>query len=292
MAVAFDELAGSPFGGYQDGRTTINRRVVVAWADIDTYIAELVPPSIAAGGTNVTNEGAAYPENPLYRVSSYNWSPFNGESAAITGATVNGVNTYSQALFEIVYTVPQYASGGSESPEAHELEFDPVPLLAHSFESGGQFLQTPKTNLVWNDGTTPVNEDVPVGQFVPTTQHVIDYPHVVNPNWESLEKQKGTVNNATFSLRGYAYPEGTLLYLGYSGVQEVMSDGAKAWKLQLKFEAKDMSFYSEFFKGVIAVGHNHFYDPDTKYFRLIYKKDTDENLYAKTDFTQLFAAGQ
>ena len=80
MAVEIDELPGSPIYTYSQGKAKIKRKMLLDWADVVAFTAELVPEAYAAGASLVNPGGASFlllsvgtGFNSLYRI-------FNGDS--------------------------------------------------------------------------------------------------------------------------------------------------------------------------------------------------------------------
>lgn len=326
MAVSIDELVGSPTGGFTSGgKYSIQRRVIVAWGDIAAYSQELMPPSFATGNSSSQSLGQEFPGNPTLRVMSFTWSPHFGGNVPAIAQSAGGVNFYDQALFTIDYGIPDIEDQDDEDQQ------DPVPLLSHSGQGGGQFLLIPGETLQWEDlggsNLAPVSSDAKPGVFVGTTGHSVTWPRVPRPPWDNLENLKGMVNRTAFTLRGYAYPPETLLYLNYSFSRDVMSDGNRAWKITLNFESKQVRAEDEYevnaetgervlMAGEDGIGgHNHFwrkglqYDPTEKryvyppgFYRIekrVVRPDniSDEaylemkRIYKTEDFNKLFRSG-
>jgi len=215
MAVDYVEMAGSPTFSYQNGEYSIHREVHIAWSDATAYSLELAPASTPT----IQKLGAPFPGNTLFRVTGFNITPFQGEASNVTGNT-NDVNDYEFALVTIDYGVTN------------------ADFLTHNLSSAGQFItRMPGSGLKWKDGSK-TSANVSAGQFLPSTQHSLSWPRVLRPNWDALEGLKGTVNNAPFSLRGFAYPAETVLYMGYDCSQVVMADGTKPWSFGLKFSVQ------------------------------------------------------
>lgn len=231
MAVAVSEFEGYPQYSFDNGEFVITRKVSLAWSDVDAYAQELWPVSALVQ----PKSGAAYPANTRFRVSSFSIVPHpDNRVVGVSG----GVNQYDLAVAEISYTVPKY-----ETEESYQgTSYDPKPLLSHSFDSGGITIGMVNTGLKWDcDDDRMLDDNAKFYLFQPNTDHQITWQNVVNPNWEALETRKGFVNDSPFTLRGFPYPTDCLLYLGYSGSEDVMTDGTRSWSLTLKFSSKVVS---------------------------------------------------
>lgn len=291
MPVTATDISGSPTGGY-DNRGLYARRIVrVDWDDIDAFAAELMPASISYGGGIIQYPGGSFSTgNPNLRVSSFTWKPEHGPQSQITNPGSCGTGaapTYEYALFEIEYRYPQSPQDNS----AATTRGDPVPFLEHRVTSGGQLItleqDSSATNLwVWESGQN-VPDDVPINVFIGTTQHSVTWPRVPAPNWPNLEQFKGTVNDAAFSLRGYSYPEESLLYLNYDMTEIVMTNGSVAYNLTLHFEGKLVRLTDDTYGG-----HNHFWNKEENNWERIHKfAATTKGPYRTNNFNNLFISG-
>mgnify|MGYP000446911663 CR=1 FL=1 len=297
MAVTTCEMAGSPSGGYDGNNLQRKRKVRVAWSDIVSYEQELMPTSSVTGNQNTSGISASYPGFSGLRVTGFSWAPLAGDNSKTDEEDTYGVMKYEYAVFDITYGVPK-GDTGSENPEnQNPPDYDPVQLLTHSFESGGEVLTLPNTKLKWADVSPDrlLSEEAKPGIFVPTTQHSLTWPKVKRPNWTALLGYAGTINDAPFTLRGYLYPAGTLLYLGFSGEQEVMSDGVRAWKLGLKFAVKYITSNLPLPRigqdQVTEVGWNYFVDEVTSRWQRVVGVDSGNPVYGANSFLDLFVAG-
>ncbi|MGH8119373.1 MAG: hypothetical protein ACRESK_02030, partial [Gammaproteobacteria bacterium] len=220
--------------------------------------------------------------------------PFH-QDAVNQGVDAFGIPKHAFYQGDLEYIVP--FSGGS-LPENQDFNIDPVELLQHQIDSGGEVIQLKKTKMTFQQGmnfNVYLNDEVPFSIFVPTTQHIVTWNLVPLPNWHYLETLKGKVNNAPFILRGFAYPWETLLYLGYAAAQTVMSDGARAWQLGLKFSVKMVEAEDDKYDwGHPYGGHNHFYveEGTPPGFYRIKADDPDETPpYKPDDLSPLFQSG-
>ena len=230
MAVTIDELAGSPRGKGDADNHSVVRDVVIDWADINTYIAQIVPSSYTAGENSVNQLGEALYAGSPYRVASYNWTPFFDDNAdTATGADANGIQSYGKAKFTITYTIAN---------TVEDEDGDPVKLLSHNITGGGQFLQAGTSGLFWDDTATALPEGADPGVFVGASQHSVGRVKILAPPWFYLDLLSGSVNDRPFRLRGYWYYTETVLYTGYSATREVLSDGQRAWDYTLHFDIR------------------------------------------------------
>lgn len=234
MAVAFDELAGSPSFKFDGGKLTINRSVLIDWSNITAYMEELYPAATQIGNVNVNKGGAAFPGNTRFRISSFSVDPFHQDEAGAVGLDEFGVLKHEFAVVKMAYNVPL----GSLPATSQQANFDPKEMLQHHITSGGQFLELPDSGYVWAFDDKPVPTKTLRGVFIPTSEHQITDKFVLAPYWTKLEGLKGTVNASAFTLRGFSYPKESLLYLGYDATQTVMTDGEQAWTLVYKFSVK------------------------------------------------------
>lgn len=232
MPVSFDEAEDSPFGSYQNGQYTINRHGWTSWSDVAAFAAELMPPTLAFGGNNQQQMGAALPGNSYFRVTNFSHKPFG----QLTGSDSNGLAQYNKAEWSIQYQTPPFTDNQSK-------ENDPVGFLTHRWGGGGEFLTLPSLTVSWDSAYPPGSIQTRVlnanaGIFIPTIEHSISWDRVFNPPFAVIRNSIGKVNNANFQMRtGICTPE-TLLFTGPELEQQIMSNGARAWKVTYKFSER------------------------------------------------------
>lgn len=304
MTVDFDEIQGSPKFDYGPDGWTAVREGYTAWTDIDTFIAELLAPTITAGQTPIQGAPKSFPTNTNLRVANIHIEP---ELTSQTGPNANEdfetLISYQRAKWTIRYETQRGSFPNNEN-EALE-EGDPVPFLSHRWSAGGEFLTLNNSGLEWSTDSGAVSEDVNAGLLIPTIEHQITWERVVRPPFNGIRATLGKVNEARGSFAtGTIYKE-TLLFVGAELERQVMSDGKRAWKVAYRFseravEATDTGSDSiqAIVSGAVETttigGWNHFYrqlDGKTGFYRLAKKLEgdvTDAFIYPLANFAALF----
>ena len=252
----FDESLGSPKFDFGRSSATAKRTGIINWSNIDALIDELFPP----GGLLP----AAYPTNDLLRVDKVQIEPISDEQKTLTSATndIATVNTYDLAKVTIDYAT---GSGGNveEPVPGGEPNPDPTSLLTHRWSIGGEFITIPSLGFEWKTDSTAVDRDIDMGILIPTIEHQVTWPRVINPPFTALRNTVGRVNSneGSFST-GLFIPE-TLLFLGAELQREVLSTGALAWEVSYRFSERRVDAADEGVTGHPDYGGwNHFYRSD------------------------------
>jgi hypothetical protein len=321
MAVTTDELAGYPRGTFTESGYTIERRVKIAWGDIDALAQELLPSTVVIGSQVVVSPPAEFPGNPLFHMSSFAWQPLASEQDSTADTDANGLLSPEYAQVTIIYKPMRMETSASGT--------DPVPLLKHDGRSSGQFTTMPTTGWKIQNAfgdTSPtllasslsLPDDIPVGHYVSTGSHSILWNRVVQPPWQALEERKSVVNESPFMLRGYLYPVEAILFCGYDFSRSIQSDGGTdGWDITLHFETRivpsaDHMGPDGYDANLDTGGWNHVYignaiDEDSSevaagYYRLIngsatpltgeiYDDGSRNSIYHTYDFHNFFEAG-
>lgn len=288
------DLPGSPKFHYTtNGGITATRVVQCPWVSWRDYATELAPLTIVIGTEVVQKPGATLPHLPSLRVTAFDMEPYYGERDAITTeeddlSQEDEPFAYKFAKFTISYGAPT-APQSVEDAEG----IDPVPFLEHRLTSGGQLLDVAAdSQWKWNATGSLVDADAQkLSVMVATTQHSVFWPRVIQPNFPNLENFKGHVNNAAFTLRGYEYPAGTLMYLNYDLGETVLTDGSTAYNITLNFEGKRV--HNQNVSGSFDEygGHNHYWNKDFgAWDKVVGADNAARSPFPTEDFLKLFEA--
>lgn len=313
MTVAFDEIQESPKFAYGPDGWSAVRRGYTAWSEIDTFIAELLAPSIDAGGVPLQGAPKSFPTNVNLRVANIEIEPEPTRSPGPDDSEdFETLISYQRAKWTIRYDTQRGSMPNTEN-EALE-EGDPVPFLSHRWSAGGEFLTLPNTGLEWAD-EGEVSEDVNAGILIPTIEHQVTWERVPRPPFDNIKATLGAVNSTRGRFAtGVIYIE-TMLFVGAELERQVMSDGVRAWKVTYRFservvradsppESTDASDQIVTTVGGVPSakrigGWNHFWrnDEDNPGFYRLRKKVganvTEEQsfIFTKADFSGLFITG-
>lgn len=321
MPVDVCELPGSPVIRYSGsgGVFAAERRLKVAWTDIDAFVAELLPISTTTGSQVSQVLGAEFPYITGLYVDDFEIAPFYANKDRITNSVVPV--EYADALFTVKYSAPPFFAEGGTFPQP--VETDPVTFLEHKTTSGGQLLSLEASAGYWkyihrstvDTDPSPTAEEyleivhasVPEGTSLPvlvtTSQHSVHWPRVPRPNWPNLNNYKGHVNESVFYLGGYPYQPETLMYLNYDREDKVMSNRFPVHDLTLHFEGKEVRNPDPTINDENGVpirvdelgGHNHYWNKAVgawmKVATGVSGGVATKSPFPKADFNLLFQAG-
>lgn len=300
--VAFNEISGSPKRIHTSVNAEAVRFGIIAWADIDALIAQVLPSTINAGIVVEQGAGIAFPGVGFLRADSMEFVPHFDEDDPQTGPDTNQdfdtLPTYLNALATINYTTQRFAT--------EEQEEDPVLFLTHRWSIGGEFLGIGGESVLW-DLDNEQAADVEPAVFVPTIEHEITWTHVENPPFSIIRDRIGKVNDAALTFKTGTITTETLAFVGAELQRQVLSDGVRAWEVTYRFserrvvsldEDADLSGPSP---GV--GGWNHFWRSfDTAdsnvsgFYRVVLnnaesKSNTINSIYKHASFDELFQPG-
>ena len=242
--VNFDEEDGSPYFNISQNGIEVVQVGYTNWSDINAMYNYLMQPTLVFGTLFGVFAGAGFPDNTNMRVYKADVKPFG----TITGADAAGVNIYNKGKWTIYYHTPPY------NPQKQQ---DPVAMLQHDWDVGGEFIVPKGLKLKWNSDSVPVQGDSRGSIFIPTTEMSITWPRLVSPPFAAIRSVSGYVNNASMTFdTGTATPE-TLLFLGAKVGRDFLSDGSLAWKFSYKFSERRVPAADASSFGSSIGGWNH-----------------------------------
>lgn len=326
MAIAVDVQAGSPYGNINAEQGTITVVGKVAWSDLGNKLNELFPSSTAAGvGAN--------PVDPLfgiYRCQSCEFRPIGAEPVVNQGGTPSASafdSDFIMPLYEYAWLTITYSSLQVEFPNVSADTPDTpngsteVPGITHQLSSGGEVITLANDSLWWSDDTSAKGTNITASKIVTTIEHNITWRRVLNPPWQDMRELVGKVNDDDLGpfQTGTMFEE-TLLYLGFTAVPDIMSDGTRVWEIGYRFSERRVDELTRLTRsGAIVAdgvdgheqefgGWNHFYkqeeaeDPNgvntkTSGFRRLHSAEpngtplaynAETAIFRKADLTALF----
>ncbi len=254
MAVAFEELEGSPRFEIRDDETLAVRTFRVSWNDWPQFAQQLVGRYEVRGGQYYFVPPLRLPGFAHLLVSELEVEPF--EPSCPDGAAVR----------TLVSGMNRYPGGGAKVTAIYRTRFDEdnagrskmpkVPLgtyLTFRADLAAEYLSTPGRTWRWNapPDFPAVAPDVQPGRLLPQSLFHLTWHRVALPPWDAMRGLRGTVNDAEF----LGSPPGTVLFLG-AKVRRVFQFLAAGgfWRVEYTFQenVKELSDGSK-------VGWNHFY---------------------------------
>lgn len=272
MAVWYEELEGSPTINMDRRGGSAQRKVRIAWGDIDAFFQELFPDPFF-GYT-----GAFFPGYPWLVVDSVAVEPFDPNNP--TGQN-EAINTFpAGARVTVNYKPPELDQGhqggptgdrsgpGGTTGSAGNQQGQSQTFVTHKVSAGGEFITWPSKNLRWMraaNGLDTPNQPQPEREYdvaadssaavaIPLLEHSISWGSVEWPPWTAIRQCLGKVNAYSFAGAG----PGTLLFLGCDASRELTSTGVKAWNLEYKLSEKNVNSANP----ALPMGWNYFLRPD------------------------------
>lgn len=254
MAIAFEELAGSPRIRVNEQGTSAVRTFRVAWHDWQDFVRALIGTFRVLGLATHFVPPIQFPGLPNLIVSDVQVEPFDPDNP--DGSSGITLGAYTNA----------YPAGGAKVTASYRTMFDefspsrrdlpPVPdgtFLTYAANLGTERITTPGRAWRWSDGSSErVADDINPGLQVPNGVYVLRWQRVPSPPWSKMRALRGCVNAGTF----LSSPPGTVLFLGarVSRSFQFVEDGG-FWNLDYTFSESTKTLSD----GSTIVGWNHFY---------------------------------
>lgn len=252
MAVAFEELEGSPRLHIDHAGTRAVRLFRVAWTDWQDFSRELLGTYRRVGCAYRFEPPLSFPGLSDVVVTNLAVEPFDGgnpEGSAIRSIT-SGTNAYPVAGAKITVTYESLLSSTARSglPSVPDGTY-----LTYQADLGADFLSVPGRIWKWeappDDPKLP--PDINPGLLLPTDTYRITWHRVAAPNWEAIRSLRGKTNDVTFM--GAA--AGTVLFLGARVSRQFQFGGDDGfWQVEYSFAEKSIEL-----SGGGKAGWNHFY---------------------------------
>lgn len=272
-------------------------RGLVNWTDINGLIAYLMKPTLVFGELFGVFAGSPFPDNSNLFCGRWQFSPAD----TITGASTGGVNTHNFAWLTITYqNIKAHPQNNTQ---------DPVPMLTHEWDIGGEFVIPNNLALQWAGKAGDVSSagsEVRAGIFVPTQEITINWPRIISPPFTTIRALVGKVNNADFVFNTGTMAFETGLFLGAKVRMDSLSDGTVAFSLGYKFSQKQVPAADVGFpqtvggvnitQGLVG-GWNHYFRSNASkpgFYRLQMTQTVagSNSIYQHGDFTKLFQVDQ
>jgi len=278
--IFFDEDENSPTFEVDiaAGKIIFTQTGLGNWSDINAMYNYLMAPTLVFGEFFGVFAGAGFPDNDNIRCVKAKATPAD----TISGADAAGVNLHNTARWFLQYENIKAPFGASS---------DPVPMLTHEWDVGGEFLVFKGATLQWSDGAAG-GSDARGGILIPTVEWSVTWPRLTTPPFSAIRSCIGKVNSNSMTFdTGTVDPE-TLLFLGAKVRRDFLSDGSLAWQFTYKFSERRVPAADQAAIG----GWNHFFrnNPAKNGFyrlRLTTAVNGSKDIYQLIDFSPLFQVG-
>ena len=277
MAVAFQELGGSPVEQYDANGFSARREFLIAWEDRDAFAVEVLGAAARHGGQG----GTAYPGKGMAAAVEVKYEPVDTEhpDSQEIGLLAAGLNSYSGSFAKAVVTYGTIAARDRLDGPQNEAGTHLTYSLSHAV---GDATVRPG-GWQWIDNSQPISTYYKLSKRVPVSVHYLTWHNVINPPWSIIHELQGTVNNAEF----LGCPAGTVLFDGAEAEKTFRAEFAGsespfAWKIKYIFRERSIKHSASVY------GWNHIYRESPAGWVEI-NNGTDK-LYDSSDHTQLFVS--
>lgn len=210
MAVPFTELAGSPSESFSPQGFTATRQILVAWANRDAMVRELLGDNENFGGLG----WAQYPGRSDVKVSGIQSIPWETQvpDAAVFTQIDEDLNGYTGQLAHMTIQYTWLPGGIWPFPAGTiDLGVEAGTHLTYTRRLGGEYRTLPGLHLAWQrSADLPVPKDALQTIRVPTTEHHFTWERVTQPPTTAMSALVGKINDALWQ----GFKTETLLYEG------------------------------------------------------------------------------
>lgn len=235
MAIAFEELAGSPTVRFHDGSFNAVRRLLVDWQDAIPFLVELY------GGWRFMGEEldylppASFPGVPAALATEITIEPFPADSPQSHPEITlqSPTNAYDRALLTVHYGI----AFDLENNARPDLPGVPAgTYLTYRADLGHESVSTPGRNWRWAVDSAAVGDDVRPAIVTPAEEFTLTWYRVPRPPWNAIRDLRGRVNDALF----LNFPPGTVLFLGCTTRRDFQVLDSGMWRLAYHFKVRSV----------------------------------------------------
>jgi len=233
MAVAFQELAGSPVEEYTTAGFRARRQFVIAWEDREAFALQLLGTPAGHGGQPWLH----YPGKPTVVAVRLRFEPLDPHAVEVQALAelTEGLNRYSGSFAKA--TVEYRTVNTQDRLDGPPAE--PGTHLTYRMECVVETRRLPPAGWSWADSGQPLFADAELQQAIAMTDHILTWLQVRDPPWATIRATQGKVNAAEF----LGCPPGTLLFVGAvanklyrAGLEEAPSEFC--WSLRYVFRER------------------------------------------------------
>lgn len=284
MAIAAEELAGSPRISISQQGTVAVRTFRVAWDAWQEFARLLIGTYRTVGSGSYYIPPLPFPGLPNLIVWDLAIEPLDPDSpdGAEPVTLETSTNRYPSGGAKVTATYRTLIERGNRGRR----DLPSVPqgtYLTFSADLGAEFHPMPGRLWRWSAGDElPVPDDVQPSLLIPTGSLQLTWLRVLHPPWGQIQALRGKVNSGTF----LGAAPGTLLFLGVRATRELqfVEDGG-FWRLEYAFAEQ-----SKPLAGGGTAGWNHFYKEEAEGGEhwLAIEDQSGNPPYADGDFNLLF----
>ena len=245
MAIAFEELEGSPSIVIGQTEAHAKREFRVAWSDWREFAETIVGGWKKTGATYRRRPPLEFPGIDDMVIDRVEVAPFDrfAPSGGDIESISRGTNAYPTggASVSAFYKTLKTIDTDLQPP------IEPGTYLSYTRDVEIQTVVTPPSAWVWSTDLTAVPSDLPTDLRIPSGRLSIGWDHVPSPPWTAIRELRGQVNDAEF----FGAPSGRMMFLGARVAQKFeFLSGPSIFSIQYEFAERSDSWNSYFRPGV------------------------------------------
>lgn len=275
--IPFQELGGSPTERYTSEGFKATREFLVPWEQRNEFASVVF--GIGSSSANVSR--LAYPGRSDVYAYELRYEPLDPDTV--------GVRELKDPTTDIVHYNGSFARAKVEYRTLESIDRLDGPIneegtsITYRMVIESEEIEIPSQGWTWGMTGMTLANDIVLRKSIPHTIHFVTWSNVVDPPWEEITRQQGTVNNATFL--GCA-PE-TLLFQGAEAHKLYkpgvgLEEGGAAFTWAIKYSFREKSIKSD--GGIF--GWNHALLSQTNQWLIVRNGNT--RIYDSSDFNDLF----
>jgi len=281
------------------GVITAQEEYIIKASDWIAFYLESIPPPEVLLTNIVTPNRRPMPGASFYITSALSAEPFSGQLPAdpFSAHATATAGTFDEHMrVRITYeTVKQSVTEPNPT--------DAETFLERSISTNAEFLYIPSKKTTQADialgqssnvvGSPNKDSLMPISKVLPGMDFNYRWNFVMRPHWANIMNLLGHVNS-TVSKTFFNAEQETVMFMGVSGSQKFLWDGAttviEPWSLDFKFSMKRVR------ENGVTYGWNHVWSPDSqRWMKLLRSTAPSLPLQESSNFehptTGLFVAG-
>lgn len=196
------------------------------WDQRYQMVRDLVGTWVVSGSSVVRTPPYRYPESPNLICTSIDLIEPFGKPYIPAGFALPWI-AKKYAVITAGFTVPTWTPDG------------PSAYSTIQFGASGEFLTLPETTYRFSDGTPT---GTPIGLLVPQMEISVTRHRMPTVPVSQMFGLQGKINNAAYSISGYSFAAGTLLFMPGASTIEADTAGTLSYACEYKFIARTFNW--------------------------------------------------